>query len=188
MTKETPGYFEAALSDFVYDMASNGAICHLADAGYSINQIIKELDFPTPRKRVEKVVYQHMLDSGMILEHLPLEENDMKVQRFSKLSIRELGQMLQERLQENGEDQSYIGGPFGRLRKEMGTEANQTLSCLTEGEQDYLLGIPWETEVMYHRLNGRMLEIGKQLAVKTEWEIRFYFLKTKEVLIIIEAK
>ncbi len=181
--RDEPGYFEAALSDFVYDMASGGAICHLADAGYSIDRIMKELDFPTPRKRVEQIVYRHMLENKIIQEQLPIEQQLLKKQRFSNITVRELGERLEQQLRLNGEQQSYIKLPLRLLKMKVCFD-RESISCLTQEEQAYLLGFPWEKEYLYHRLTGGMLEIGKQLAVKSEWEISFYFLQTGEVLIL----
>ena len=68
-------YFDEALSDFVHDAASGGAIRHLVDLGYSLTQIMQALSYPTPRERVQKTVYRYMLESGMLLKMLPgLEE------------------------------------------------------------------------------------------------------------------
>ena len=47
-------YFKKALSDFALDAASGGAIRHLADRGYTANQIVRMLDFPTPFKTEQK--------------------------------------------------------------------------------------------------------------------------------------
>ena len=49
-------YFDEALSDFVHDAASGGAIRHLVDLGYSLTQIMQALSYPTPRERVQKTV------------------------------------------------------------------------------------------------------------------------------------
>lgn len=59
-------YFEKALSDFTFDVASGGAIRHLADRGYTVAQIMKKLAFPTPYDRVQQTVWKHLLDQGQI--------------------------------------------------------------------------------------------------------------------------
>ena len=41
-------YFKNALSNFMFEAASGGAIRHLADLGYTVKQISKKLEFPTP--------------------------------------------------------------------------------------------------------------------------------------------
>ena len=45
--------FQNALSNFTFDMASRGAIRHLADLGYSADEIHDRLDFPTPASQIE---------------------------------------------------------------------------------------------------------------------------------------
>lgn len=177
------GYFENAMSDFIHEMASAGAIRHLTDAGYSIEQIMKELDYPTPRERVEKTVYRYMEESGILLPGLPIGEESMRQYRLEMPSIKELGNILQEKLHENGVENSYVSCPFGAYYRDRPEILRQQLSCLTSREQEYILGIRWEQDVMYHRLNSRMLEIGKYLAVNSELGIGFYFLKTKEAVL-----
>ena len=75
---EQPKYFEEALSNFVHDVASGGAIRHLVDSGYSVDQIKERLDYPTPRERVEKTVYKYMTESGILLSQLPVKEEMME--------------------------------------------------------------------------------------------------------------
>lgn len=64
-------YFQKALSDFTYETASGGAIRHLADSGYTVQQIAEQLDFPTPYERVQKTVWEHLLGQKTILSEKP---------------------------------------------------------------------------------------------------------------------
>lgn len=64
-------YFQRALSDFVYDVASGGAIRHLADLGYTVKQIQEKLAFPTPYERIRNTVWKHLLDTGVIFRENP---------------------------------------------------------------------------------------------------------------------
>lgn len=64
-------YFKSALSDFTYEAASGGAIRHLADLGYTVRQICDQLSFPTPYARVQKTVWQHLIDTGVVLTKEP---------------------------------------------------------------------------------------------------------------------
>lgn len=176
MNKEH-GYFDAALSDFMFDMASGGAIKHLADRGYSVDQIMNTLAFPTPRDRVEKTVYQHMLDTGML--KLSLEEENMTLRPITQKKEYELNHFLSEHIRRNGEEASFLLCPFGAWLKKDRDQLLKLLACLTGREREYILGIRWEQNKMYHILNSRMLEIGVQLALYSEMEARFYFLKEK---------
>ena len=60
-------YFKSALSDYVYEAAGGGAVRHLADAGYTVAQIMERLDYPVPFARVQKTVWEHFLDKKILL-------------------------------------------------------------------------------------------------------------------------
>lgn len=68
--------FQKALSNFTFDMASRGAIRHLADLGYSAAEIHDRLDFPTPVAQIEEELraYQAEKDasdaSGVTYEYV----------------------------------------------------------------------------------------------------------------------
>lgn len=64
-------YFRNALSDFTYEAASGGAIRHLADLGYTVKQITEKLTYPTPYERVRKTVWQHLIDTQIVLIQEP---------------------------------------------------------------------------------------------------------------------
>jgi hypothetical protein len=70
----------------------------------------------------------------------------------------------------------------GQIREAGKAGIAQKLSPLTSRERDYILGIPWEKKIMYHRLTSRMLEISVQLAVHSPEELTFYFLQSRERL------
>lgn len=59
-------YFQAALSNFMFDVSSGGAIRHLADRGYNAVQIMKRLDFPTPYDRIQQTMWEHFLQTGIV--------------------------------------------------------------------------------------------------------------------------
>lgn len=64
-------HFQNALSNFTHEVASGGAIRHLTDLGYTARQIVERLDFPTPFARVQKEVWQRLLDTEVILTEEP---------------------------------------------------------------------------------------------------------------------
>jgi len=78
-------YFKSALSDFTHEAASGGAIRHLADLGYTVSQITKQLTFPTPPERVRREVWERLLDTGVIL----LEEPGGGTQRERAVYVEE---------------------------------------------------------------------------------------------------
>lgn len=184
-----PKYFEEALSDFTHDVASGGAIRHLVDLGYSTDQIMKKLDFPTPRARVEKTVYRYMTESGILLESLPVPEEELKrvhlpgKGRPEGKRRAEICVFLRNAIEQNGEENSYVSCPFGTWRRDREQRLNEAFSCLTGREKEYLLGIPWPMQTVYHRLNDRMAEIGMQLAFGGHAGLCFYFLKTEQMIV-----
>lgn len=64
-------YFQKSLSNFTFDFASGGAIRHLADLGYTAKQISEKLTFPVPLEAVKRMLWQHLLDSGVVLLEEP---------------------------------------------------------------------------------------------------------------------
>lgn len=81
-------YFKRALSNFTYDMASGGAIRHLTDVGYTVKQIMENLSYPTPYERVQKAVWDRLLDTGVIL----LEEPGSITQHEAVTYVKEYNQ------------------------------------------------------------------------------------------------
>ncbi len=65
------GYFQKALSDFTYEVASGGAIRHLTDMGFTVKQIVARMDFPTPYEKVQKGVWERLIETGVILTEEP---------------------------------------------------------------------------------------------------------------------
>lgn len=179
MQEGRPQYFEAALSDFVFDVAAGGAIRHLVDRGYSVEQITKKLDYPVPRAKVEKAVYRHMTESGILLSGLPTETETLHIHFLQEQTKERLLEKLAKRLEESGEDNSYMECPFGAWKKKDEKKLQNVLSCLTGREQEYILGVCWEQDIMYHRLTGRMQEIARKLVLNTEEIWRFCFFVQK---------
>lgn len=64
-------YFRNALSDFTYEAASGAAIRHLADLGCTAKQISERLTYPTPYERVQRTLWKHLTDTGVILTEEP---------------------------------------------------------------------------------------------------------------------
>lgn len=172
---EKKGYFETALSDFMFDVAAGGAIRHLADRGHSIEQIMGELDYPVPRARVEKAFYRYLSETGILLPVLP-DESIKSWHRFVRgKNGMDSAKMLTCHIEEYGETNAYMECPFGKWIGAYEKEGTKYMSCLSSREREYILGIRWEQHVMYHRLNGRIREIGIKLLMHTDWTWDFYF-------------
>ena len=53
------GQFEESLQNFTRDFAYGGAIRHLADHGYSAEQILKEYKYPLSLETIQKILDDH---------------------------------------------------------------------------------------------------------------------------------
>lgn len=180
--EKKPRYFEEALSDFTHDVASGRAIRHLVDLGYTTAQIKERLTYPTPRGRVEQTVYRYMKESGVIRTELPRAQEEMRRIVVKDRTIAGLFRVLRAKTEQNGEENSYISCPFGTIYRDREERMRRLLAPLTTREREYILGIPWEMQVVYHRLTSRMMEIGVQLAVNSEMEFHFFLLKSNEIV------
>lgn len=52
-------YFNQALQNFTQDFAYGGAIKHLVHAGYDVDRILREFDYPLSRETIEKMVERY---------------------------------------------------------------------------------------------------------------------------------
>lgn len=205
-------FFEKALSNFTYEAASGGVIRHLADRGYTVQQIVEKLDFPTPYERVQEVAWAHMTENGCILPEEPghgsarekveyvteydsygkksfrrvvIKENvvsggEWKERLWGDLGYGKLAELLAEKCRENGENSAYISCNFGvRLQTDPDIFAEE-LSCLVQKQKEYILGLPWEAKVVYHRLDQRMREIVSCLFEHGLYHGNCYFIKLNE--------
>ena len=68
---DRPGYFQTALSNFAMDAACGGAIRHLTDLGYTLDQIVERLDYPASRAKVRRMMMEYLYDSKMLLRKEP---------------------------------------------------------------------------------------------------------------------
>lgn len=211
---EKHDYFQAALSNFTFDVASGGAIRHLADLDYTAAQIMKRLDFPTPFDRVQQTIWEHYLQKGI----LRFEEPGQAVQKenyeyiteydaygrksfrrvainsikhseiswnehhFTGQEVIDLTAYLSCKCAENGEETAYISCDFGLRSRREPDKYNQMLNLLEESDREYLLGLPWERKLIYHRLNRRMRRIAGALYQGGDFRGSCYFMALREKL------
>lgn len=96
----------------------------------------------------------------------------------------ELRLVLKEKCGENGEEFSYISCDFGLRSKRDSGQYARMLERLEEPLKEYILGIPWERRMAYHRLDQRMRQIAVSLYGGEGYKGVCYFLKTGEKLIL----
>lgn len=92
-------FFRDALSDFTYEAACGGAIRHLTDLGYTVQQIAGRLDFPISYERVRRAVWQRLVDTEVILLEEPGSVRRRKrtayvreYDRYGKASFRQVSE------------------------------------------------------------------------------------------------
>lgn len=209
-------YFKDALANFMFDVASGGAIRHLADRGYTAMEILKKLDFPTPYDRIQQTIWQHFLDTGVLLLEEPgqgrtqekyayVTDYDQygrksfrrvtaevrggepvvwKERSFQEASDGKLLDFLTERCQANGENTAYISCDFGLRSRREPERFQKEMELLEVRQRQYVLGIPWERRMVYHRLDKRMREIAAGLYDLGAYHGNCYFTKIKEKVMI----
>lgn len=206
-------YFQNALSNFTHEAASGGAIRHLTDLGYTAKQVVEQLDFPTPFTRVQKEVWQRLLDTNVILLEKPGSAKSTKAayvreyDKYGRASFRKVmeqdekreneiiwrkqslcgktqeavSELIQKKIAENGESSSYVACDFGLLNKREPERFDQILQNLDTELREYIEGLPWERQRVYHRLDGRMTKIWLLLKENEGCFGEVFFHKTKEM-------
>lgn len=209
MGENSKDYFKDALSDFAFDMACGSQIRHLADLGYTVNQIMGELDISIPFLKVQKTVTEHLQASGVLTVGRPdgksigKKEFVREYDRYGKPSFRQvkakpsagicwqervylpsadgdLSLFLNSKTEENGEDNSYVSCDFG-LNPEKTAKAT---AILEPRQKDYIEGVLWETKRIYHRLSPIMRAIISKLYAQGLYEGECYFKQSGEHIIV----
>ena len=157
-------YFNKALTDFTIDFASGEAIRNLADKGYTISEIYKKLDFPTPMGTIKEIVWKHFLNKGIISLTDPVlgEKKEQvtyeKVQdNYGRVSFKQVV------IEDESEPGEYIACNFGRMFYKDKKGFTEALEVLSESDRNYILELPWPLETVWHVKNERMSGIESKL-------------------------
>lgn len=115
-------YFKNALANFTFDVASGGAIRHLADRGYTAEEILKKLDFPTPLDRIQKTIWQHFLDTEVLLLEEPgkggqreIYEYVTEYDQYGRKSFRRVTTEVRDRASVVWKERRFSEASDGRL-------------------------------------------------------------------------
>lgn len=213
---EQNGYFKTALSDFVFDAANAGAIRHLAGKGCTVKQIMENLDFPASYEKVQKAVWEDLLESGVILLEEPggakisKKETYIKEQgKFGKTSFRRMivteeesrqvhwketrlkkmagphpADVIKEKHDKNGRETSYVSCDFGILKEKDKNAFESMLFVLDDRQNEYVNGLPWAYQRVYHRMDVRMTEIICRLLSFGQYTGSFYFMESGEKITV----
>lgn len=203
-------FFYNALTNYTNEVANGGAIRHLTDMGYSARQIMEQLDFPAPFERVQKEMWNRLLETEVILIDEPdgiTREKASYVREYNeygKASFRRVVEskksggpirwkeiyierkqdsfldILQEKISVNGEEHSYVSCDFGLIEHREPKRFQELLQKLDEAQREYLQDLPWIDRRVYHRLDARMRSILVRLAKDANYSGECFFLKTEE--------
>lgn len=211
MREENNNFFKHALSDFAYDVACGAQIRHLADLGYAVSQIVKELDVAVSYESVQKTVTEHLRKTGVLLLGKPGSENSVKTKfireydSYGRPSFRQVAEKgadaavtsWQERIY-----QSSLTGEFFRFLNDKTTEngedcsyiscdfglekqnMQQSLSVLEQQQRAYIEGILWQKSRMYHQLTPSIRVLMSRLYDCGCYEGECYFMRTREHVIL----
>lgn len=156
-------YFAEALSNFTHDMASGGAIRHLADKGYTVDEIAERLDFPTPVEKIREMVWKHYLNTGVIQLEDPTQAKAEKVtyvkeyNSYGKASFRRVVESCEKT------ERRYIACDFGKRRYQDTIKFEQLLDRLDPRDKAYIMGLPWPLQTVYHVADERMERIYRNI-------------------------
>jgi hypothetical protein len=166
MGKQENSYFTQALSRFARDVASDGAIRHLADLGYTAKQIQKNLDYPTDLEHIGKVMWEHFLAKGILSYEKPDGNDYVEEVRYVKENG-SYGRTTFRRVVERVErpQQEYILVDFGKRMYQNREGFQKQLEGLEEEDRDYVMGLPWDLKPVYNVLDERMKRIARNLEI-----------------------
>ena len=88
--------------------------------------------------------------------------------------------IVQKKLAENGEDCSYVSCDFGMIAYGKPKDYEMLLQRLEPRQREYVEGLPWKLQRVYHRLDTRMAEILRKLLWDEKFNCVCYFIKTRD--------
>ncbi len=157
-------YFNQALSNFVHDVASGGAIRHLADSGYTVKQISEKLSYPVSLEQIGKTVWVHFVETGVIFLEKPPQEPviertvyEKEYGKYGRSYFRAKKVMVERPVRK------YFACDFGKRRYQDEDAFFAYLEPLWERDLEYILGLPWPLQTVYHVADERMERIFEML-------------------------
>ena len=151
--------FQNALKNFMNDFASGDAVRHMADQGLTVTEITRNLSFPTKKELVAEMVWKHYLETGK-LRLTPPENGTIKKVRYVKdegpYGKTSLRQVVEEVPAPEAE---YVAVDFGRQIYKDKAAFLKKLEGLSDNDKEYIMGLPWPLEIVWHVKDERMQRI-----------------------------
>lgn len=154
---------------------------HLIDTGVVLT---KEPGSGQPRGRAEyTVVHDKYGRASFRLEQTfagDFEPIRWRERNYSEDKCGNLAVYLADKCSECGEQQAYISCDFGLQIMRNREKFAEVMQVLNERQKEYIMGLLWEEQICYHRLDGRMREIAVKLYANGYYHGYCYFLKSGE--------
>ena len=176
--------FDQALSNFTFGIANRDLICHMAGEGYSVKQIKEAADYPVSVEKIAETVWEYYLETGVLRLTPPGEGDDsryeyvMDIGKYGKRSFRrvEVSDNTGDKysamasLSNKNRESAYIPCSFGLVKARDPKKYREMLDVLDSRKRDYVDGLPWPAQVVYHIDNLAMREIQGILLEADMWE------------------
>lgn len=90
--------------------------------------------------------------------------------------------LLQDKLNANNEEYAYTSLDFGIMLRKNPAQYEAMCSVLDDRQQEYVAGLPWKAQRVYHKLDPHGRNILEQLYGAGQYQGECFFLKTREIL------
>lgn len=159
MTNE---YFKKALHNFTQDVANGDAIRHLTASGMTVKEISENLSYPAPMERIRSVVWEYYIRERIICltdptlsgENVERYDYIKETDAYGHTSFRRVSIPIM-----NAELMEYVPVDFGKEIYKNSERFLNFLERLEPRDKEYILGIPWPLETVYHVKDDRMTRI-----------------------------
>ena len=153
--------FGRALRNFVNDFACGDDIRHLADRGYTVDEIAKEIDYPLMKDKIAEIVWKHYIDTRRICLEPPEDADYIEKTTYEKVQG-EYGRMSMKKVVTRipVEHKEYIECDYGRRIYKDKDAFMRELSALDAKDREYIQGLPWPLQTVYHEADERMRRIS----------------------------
>lgn len=162
------GYFQKTLSHFTVEFAAGNAIRALADKGCTVEEIYERLSFPVSKKAIGELTWAHFLDNGTICLYDPEEQPEKVLTSYEKVQNK-YGKVsfcqVRKTVVLKGE---YVPCDFGKRLYQDREAFLEKLQKLEAKDREYVLGLPWPLEKVWHVKNERMGRINVTLSLSEE--------------------
>lgn len=162
---DEPSYFQNALSNFVTDAACGGAVRHLVDIGYTLDQIVDRLDYPAPRAKVQRIMMEYLYESRVLLREEPSAElfaaKETFVQEqdaFGRRSMRKISIDLDSQNRQNGVSEAQ-SRPFAGSHPGYAISDSNLTVLSNRQKLEKTQKIIWKESVYDSKRDGKLTEL-----------------------------